>query len=124
MSMKREISGNCPICGDPVEITEVSCNSCDTTIRGHFRMCKFCQLTKEQKDFAEIFIKNRGNIKEIERELGISYPTVKGKLDTLIEALGYKPQPVDNTADGRREILERLDRGEITSEEAINLLNE
>ena len=120
--MKRLISASCPICGEEAEITEMSCNSCETTIRGHFKMCKFCQLSKEQKNFAETFIKNRGNIKEIERELGISYPTVKGKLDSLIEALGYNTQVYD--INPNKDILERLDRGELTTEEAIQLLNE
>lgn len=120
--MKREVMGQCPICNGPVEITEISCNACKSTIRGHFKPCKFCTLSQENKAFAEIFIKNRGNIKEIEKELGVSYPTVKGKLDSLIAALGYKSQ--STVPENRKEILERLYRGEITSEEALNLLNE
>ena len=120
--MKREVMGQCPICSGPVEITEISCNSCKSTIKGHFKPCKFCTLSQENKEFAEIFIKNRGSIKEIERELGISYPTVKGKLDSLVAALGYKNQNT-NTFD-KKEILEKLYRGEITSEEAVRLLNE
>lgn len=120
--MKREVMGQCPICNGPVEITEISCNTCKSTIRGHFKPCKFCTLSQEHKAFAEIFIKNRGNIKEIEKELGVSYPTVKGKLDSLIAALGYKNQ--STVPENRKEILERLYRGEITSEEALNLLNE
>ncbi len=122
--MKKEIIGQCPICEEAVNITEIKCDSCDTTIRGHFTLCKFCQLTKEHKEFAEIFIKNRGNIKEIEKELGISYPTVKGKLDSLIEALGYKNQPSYVAGERKREILERLNNGEISSDEALQLLNE
>lgn len=120
--MKREVIGQCPICSGPVEITEVSCNTCKSIIRGHFKPCKFCTLSLEHKEFAELFIKNRGNIKEIERELGVSYPTVKGKLDSLITALGYKNQ--STVSDNKKEVLERLYRGEISSEEAINLLNE
>jgi len=120
--MKREVMGQCPICGGPVEITEISCNSCKSTIKGHFKPCKFCTLSGEHKEFAEIFIKNRGNIKEIERELGVSYPTVKGKLDSLIAALGYRNQNTDSNY--KKEILEKLYSGEITSEEAIKLLNE
>lgn len=120
--MKREVMGQCPICNGTVEITEISCSSCKSTIRGRFKPCKFCTLSQEHKDFAEVFIKNRGNIKEIEKELGVSYPTVKGKLDSLIIALGYKNQ--SPAAENRKEILERLYRGEITSEEALSLLNE
>ncbi|MGE5630599.1 MAG: DUF2089 domain-containing protein [Caulobacteraceae bacterium] len=120
--MKKEVLGQCPICHENIEITEVSCNSCGSTIRGHFSLCKFCSLPQEHKDFAEVFIKNRGNIKEIEKELGISYPTVKGKLDSLIEALGYKNQVPASV--NKKEILERLYRGEITSEEAVMLLKD
>jgi hypothetical protein len=79
-------------------------------------------LSQEHKEFAEIFIKNRGNIKEIERELSVSYPTVKGKLDSLIAALGYKNQTTNSN--DKKEVLERLYRGEINSEEAIRLMNE
>lgn len=120
--MKRDLLGQCPICGGSVEITEISCYSCKSTIRGHFKPCKFCALSREYREFAEIFIKNRGNIKEIEKELNISYPTVKGKLDSLIAALGYKNQ--ETSSSDKREVLERLYRGEITSEEAIRLMNE
>ncbi len=120
--MKKNTLGQCPICGGQVEISEFSCNSCRSTIRGHFKPCKFCTLPQEYKEFAEIFIKNRGNIKEIEKELGISYPTVKGKLDSLISALGYKNQ--GTVAGDKKEILERLNKGEITPEEAIRLMNE
>ncbi|OGO76812.1 MAG: hypothetical protein A2Y23_09055 [Clostridiales bacterium GWB2_37_7] len=119
--MKRDVLGQCPICSGKIEVTEFKCGSCASTIRGSFKLCKFCQLPKEQIEFAEIFIKNRGNIKEIERELGISYPTVKGKLDSLIESLGYKNQAAC-IPNKNKDILERLDRGEISSEEAIELL--
>jgi hypothetical protein len=120
--MKREVMGQCPICNGTVEITEISCNNCKSTIRGHFKPCKFCTLSPEHKEFAELFIKNRGNIKEIERELGVSYPTVKGRLDSLITALGYKNQ--STVSNNKKEVLEKLYRGEITSEEALILLNE
>lgn len=120
--MKREVIGQCPICRGALEITEVFCNSCKSTIKGHFKPCKFCTLSQEHKEFAEVFIKNRGNIKEIEKELSISYPTVKGKLDSLITALGYNNQ---NMKSGNEmEVLERLYKGEITSEDAIRLINE
>lgn len=119
--MRKDLVGQCPICGGSVEITEITCNSCKSSVKGHFKPCRFCALSQEHKEFADIFIKNRGNIKEIERELGISYPTVKGKLDSLITALGYKNQ--NTNANNRIEVLEMLYRGEITAEEAIRLIN-
>lgn len=120
--MKKEIIGKCPVCSENLEAVRLYCNSCGTAVEGNFRLCRFCYLTKEQKEFAEIFIKNRGNIKEIEKDLGISYPTVKNKLENLIEALGYKRESKNN--DFKKDILERLYKGEITTEEAIGLLKE
>jgi len=71
----------------------------------------------------EVFIKNRGNIKEIEKELGISYPTVRGKLENVIEAMGYTSEPLAPKVN-KKEVLEKLSRGEITTEEAVQLLKE
>lgn len=120
--MKNTVLGLCPVCGQQLEVTTLHCPNCDTEVRGHFHLCKFCYLTKEQADFAEVFIKCRGNIKEVEKELGISYPTVKNRLESLVEALGYKSQPVRDTKDERMEVLRRLDDGEISAEEALNML--
>lgn len=119
--MKVDMLGQCPICNGSIDVTEFKCNCCESTIRGSFKLSKFSQLPKEQIEFAEIFIKNRGNIKEIERELSISYPTVKGKLDALIEALGYTGQ-TSISSSKNIDILEQLDNGEISPEEAIELL--
>lgn len=121
--MKREVPGKCFVCGNELSITEIQCHRCETTIRGEFEPCKFCKLTEPQKTFIEVFIKNRGNIKEIERELGISYPTVRNKLDEVIGALGYQVDPVRNNVN-RKEVLEKLSRGEITKDEALRLLND
>lgn len=119
--MDKEVLGKCPICNEELYVTRLSCNNCDTSIEGEFSLCKFCKLTQEQKNFVEIFIKSRGNIKEIEKEMGISYPTVRGKLENVIEALGHKPKYTEPKMD-KMEILEKLDSGQITSEEAIRLL--
>ncbi len=119
--MKREVLGKCPVCGDELFVSKLSCHNCHTHIEGDFSLCKFCKLSDEQKDFIEIFIKSRGNIKEIEKEMGISYPTVRGKLENVIESLGYSPKYEEKKID-KKEILRRLDIGEITSEEALKML--
>jgi len=118
--MTREVFGRCPVCDGETIITEIKCRSCDTTIRGKFNLCKFCKISEEQKIFAEIFIKNRGNIKEIEKELNISYPTVRNKLEELIGALGYSKAAIK--AVDKKSILEKLSKGEITKEEALKEL--
>ena len=123
--MKKEALGKCPICGENTEITKISCHACDTTIEGQFQLCKFCRLTSEQKTFIDVFIKCRGNIKEVEKELGVSYPTVRNRLEDVAVALGYRSEAVlqQNSTD-RKDILDRLNSGEISVDEAVSLLKD
>ena len=119
----NEALGKCPVCKEDLEITRLHCDHCNTTIEGSFSLCRFCRLTGEQKQFIETFIKCRGNIKEVEKELGISYPTVRSKLDEAISALGHPVKVIKN--EGRKkEILELLSSGEIDHNEALKLLKE
>lgn len=123
--MKNKILGECPVCSHPLEVTRLHCSHCSTSIEGSFELCKFCQLSSDYKDFIEVFVKNRGNIKEIEKELGISYPTVRSKLENVITALGYSAKPIPDTNKSninKKEVLEKLSKGEITAEEAVDLL--
>lgn len=109
---------NCPVCDRDLVIREYECLKCHTTIRGHFRQDKFSKLTQEQKDFIEIFVMKRGSIKEIEKELGISYPTVRNKLDQVINALGHEVE----SDQSRIEILNMLNEGQISPEEAAEMI--
>jgi hypothetical protein len=125
----RRMPGLCPVCGETMQVTRLHCPGCDTTIEGRFETCKFCQLSEEMRDFVEIFIKSRGNIKEVERALGVSYPTVRGRLDAVIKALGYSVEgealPEDEDGSGRRRaILDALGRGEISAQEAATRLRQ
>ena len=122
--MTREVLGKCPICNADTEVTRISCRECGTTIEGRFQMCKFCRLSSDQKAFIDVFIKCRGNIKEVEKELGISYPTVKNRLEEVAAAMGYKLDPEPVVPGKKKEILDRLNSGEISVEEALNLMKE
>lgn len=121
--MEYKMPHRCPVCDHEMRITKLACTHCPTKIEGEFSTCKFCRLPAEQLIFIEAFIKCRGNIKEVEKELGISYPTVRSRLDSVIEALGYRVEG-DREKDfqgeslRRQGILEALERGEITPEEA------
>lgn len=118
--MSNPILSKCPVCGRAMQVTRLFCSNCKTTVEGGFDSCKFCRLDEEQRKFVEMFLTSRGNIKEVERLLGISYPTVRSRLDAIIEALGYR---VEREEDQRRkEILEAVNKGEISSEEAVRLL--
>lgn len=125
--MARRMLGRCPVCNGKLDVVKMNCPACSTSIEGRFEICKFCQLNPEQKEFIEVFIKCRGNIKEVERELGISYPTVRGRLDAVIEALGYRVEErggEEPTASRRKDILEALAKGELSSEDAVKQLKQ
>jgi hypothetical protein len=121
--MKRNVLGTCPVCASKLEVKTLKCNDCHTEINGHFKLDKFNYLSKEEKYFIEIFVKNRGNIKEIEKDLGISYPTVKKNLEAVIEALGYGENSNSENLT-KEEILEKLSKGEISSEDAMKMIKE
>lgn len=125
--MKYKAPSQCPICGDELTITRMSCSKCKTNIEGKFTTCKFCKLPQEQLEFIGIFIKCRGSIKDVERELRISYPTVRNRLDGVIEALGYKIDKAEENAENdlsekKKRILSALENGEINSIEASQQL--
>ncbi len=113
---------HCPVCSKPLKITKLQCNHCQTTIENEFEVSRLAALGQEQLHFIEVFLKCRGNIKEVEKELGISYPTVRGKLDEIISALGYSAQKKMEV--DKKKIVAMLEKGEITAEEAIQLLKE
>lgn len=117
--MAREAMGKCPVCGSDTEVTKITCNNCDTTLEGHFHLCKFCKLTNDQRAFIDVFMKCRGNIKEVEKELGVSYPTVKNKLEDAAAALGHKADPEPAVPGKNKSILDKLNSGEISVEEAL-----
>jgi len=115
----------CPVCHDHLTITRMVCRNCGTALEGRFGLGRLCELTPEQRRFVEIFVRCEGKISRVEKELGISYPTVRSRLEEVIHALGYpvSGEP-EGAEEGRQEILERLARGEITSEEALSLMRE
>lgn len=122
MMKKREVIGTCPICQHHLHIEQLGCEQCGTKISGQFIPNKFSALSKAHLQFIEIFIKNRGNIKEIEKEMGISYPTVRNKLDEVIVALGYHISGEQTQIVNKGEVLRQLELGEITQQEALNML--
>ena len=114
-----ETLGFCQVCEQSLLVTQLSCQCCKTQMNGQYRLNKFSYLPKELLVFTEVFLKNRGNIKEVERELGISYPTVRRMLDQTIQSLGY--QTTETTLQ-THEILDRIEKGEMTVREATELL--
>jgi len=121
----KKVAGKCPICLSKLKVTELTCPECKTRISGEFDTCDFCKLTVEQYEFIKVFIKARGNIKEVEKELKISYPTVRNKLEDVIMALNLEEKIVDKRKRAIREkILRDLEAGIISPKEAVELLKD
>jgi hypothetical protein len=150
--MVHDVIATCPVCSGELTIARLHCRTCGTALEGEFGVGRFGRLDREQMNLLESFLRSRGNLKEMERELGISYPTVRGRVDALIRSLGLSdgaPEAGDDfdaafsdsfdddagvaatvatdaadAASARRAILERLARKEISSEDAATALRE
>lgn len=131
----RKILEKCPTCGGEFAVTELTCTTCSTVVRSAYSPCPFCRLSPEDLEFMLLFVRNRGNVKDMERELGVSYWTIRGRLNEVIGAMGLEPggEPegeapsptraaAPDLAAARQQVLDRLRRGEITAEEAAELL--
>jgi hypothetical protein len=138
--MPHDVISTCPVCSSELTVTRLNCRSCGTTLEGEFSVGRFGRLTREQLLLLESFLRSRGNLRDMERELGISYPTVRSRVEALVRALGFGPRAdSDEAAEGaaaataaasatatstadaaatRQGILERLARKEITADEA------
>lgn len=116
----------CPSCGGRLEVQELRCPKCDVSVRGHFKRCEFCALPEEQLAFLRLFVSRRGNLREVERELGVSYPTVRARLDELLRALGYATEgpSARDWQERRRRVVEELKTGRMTPEQAARALRE
>lgn len=114
----------CPVCDGTLRVTRLECSTCHTKVENEFSMSKLFKLSQEQIEFIEVFLISRGNIKEVEKALNISYPTVRSKLNDIIHLIENNGENKDSKADvlTRTEIITMLENGEISSKEAINLL--
>ncbi len=114
----------CPVCGGEYEITALTCKKCKSELNGRFEGCEFCALPESDKAFLVAFIKCRGNIREVEKELGISYPTVRNRLEALISRLGLTGRiDAASIREERKRIIGQLENGEIAAGEAAELLS-
>jgi hypothetical protein len=114
---RKKLITRCPFCGDELSITRLSCGGCNTQIDSQLGIPLFFRLPPDLQEFVLIFLRCQGKIRDVEKELGISYPTVCKRLDLVNELLGNTGSPVN-----RSNILERLERGDINVQEATQLL--
>jgi len=134
--MPHDVIATCPVCASELAITRLHCRSCGTTLEGEFSVGRFGRLDREQVALLESFLRSRGNLRDMERELGISYPTVRSRVEALVRALGFGPRSGDEgvpeppeppepplppdlePGTTRQAVLERLARHEISAQEA------
>ena len=131
--MAHDVISTCPVCAGELAVTRLRCGSCGTTLEGEFSVGRFARLSRDQMALLESFLRSRGNLRDIERELGISYPTVRSRVEALVRSLGFGPRSDDDSAPvddepapvapvTRESILERLARREITAEDAATAI--
>ena len=145
--MPHDVISTCPVCASELAVTRLRCGECGTTIEGEFSVGRFGRLSREQLQVLESFLRSRGNLRDMERELGISYPTVRARVEALVRALGFGPRDeadpptaaeaaasaaeaaadaaaasAEEVAAGRRDVLERLARHELTAEAAAEAI--
>lgn len=117
MKNKSMVPSACPSCGGTLVVTRLECSQCGTEVTGEFDLCPVCRLDGEIKKLYELFIDARGNLKQVQRELGLSYPTVRLRIEEMFRKLDQhfvSRDPVD--------ILARVRNGEISVDEAEKLL--
>ncbi len=118
------IPQSCPSCSSPLIVTQLNCTACGTGVVGKFELSPFHRLSPERLKFLEVFVRNRGNVKDVERETGESYWAIRRQLDEVITEMGMEPPKEDDISTRRQEILAQLSRGEINVQEATKLLSQ
>ncbi len=124
---------DCPVCGDDLIVTRKGCRTCGTELAGEFESCVYCGLETGELDLLRVFLASRGNLREVEKHLGVSYPTARARLDAVVDKLGFTASaevppaegPVDEEAEQmtpQEQILARVETGEISAETAATLL--
>ena len=114
----------CPICDGELQAARLVCVSCHGAVEGQFELGGLLRLNREQLQFVEILVKNRGNINKVADELGVSYTTARNRMDDIVAALGYNAPAGSGPSAERLEVLSRLERGDLSPEAALELLRE
>jgi|SRR5450756_577704 hypothetical protein len=123
-STTRRPPSNCPVCNHRLATTRLTCPECSTELSGAFTSCEFCVLMDEDRDLLRAFLASRGNMKELERHLGVSYPTARARFDALLAKIGIDRPAAAATPTSRVELMGQVARGEMTIDEAMSRLEE
>ena len=123
MKPYKQAPRTCPVCSETLALTRLSCDECGTELSGHFPTCEYCGLSSEDRQTLRVFLSSRGNMKEVERHLDVSYPTARARFDQILTKLGLEengpPAPTPSSID----VLESLAEGSIDVDEALKRLS-
>ena len=122
---------DCPVCGDELVTSRLGCPGCGTELSGHFARCAFCALDAKELELLTVFLSSRGNLREVEKHLGVSYPTARSRFTDLLVKLGLAGEP-DAASDGsasdapasgtREQVLAQVAAGTLAPDQAAALL--
>lgn len=115
------LTNTCPCCQATMEIEKLRCTSCDVTLEGRIPIPRLARLSADDREFVELFVRSSGSLKAVANKLGVSYPTVRSRLDRVIAALKAAE---NDERDARNQILDNIEQGKISVDEAIQLLRE
>ncbi len=113
----------CPSCNSKIHISEFHCDACSTSIKGKFQLSSFDCLDENELEFVKVFLATGGRIKEMEKIFNISYPTVKSRLEEIVNKMGISDYDFD-AKNKKMEILKKLERGEITAQDAVKMIKD
>jgi hypothetical protein len=120
--LEHRAPSDCPVCGAQLAIIRLGCTSCGSELAGVFRSCEFCALNDKEIDMLRVFLSSRGNLREVEKHLGVSYPTARLRFAELLEKLGLGEAAEPDTALSREQILSEVASGALSPAEAQELI--
>lgn len=112
----------CPVCGDHLAVTRLGCGACGSEVGGIFASCEFCAIDGKDLELLKVFLVSRGNMREVEKHLGVSYPTARQRFAQVLERLGLTGDPGGPPTLTREQILSEVQAGALAPEEATRLL--
>ena len=121
--IEQRAPSECPVCGDQLAVIRLGCTSCGTEVGGVFRSCEFCALNEKETEMLRVFLSSRGNLREVEKYLGVSYPTARLRFAELLEKLGLGEAADPEAELTRDEILSEVASGALTPAEAQELIS-